>query len=353
MDNQSPAQGAIEATTPAAYTTDTFAQRLRGLLQERGVSGAELSRQLGCSQQAVSKWLRGGRIDEARLHVLAEFLQVDWLWLHHGDAVVKGRARVNPASTLETLRTETFQRLVLAEERLSMAVDGAILGTWEWHLASNAVILSERMAALLDLGAHPCTVSMKQFLAAIHVGDVAALNSTLEDAARHGGHFQLDIRVVTQDRTQRWIFFAGRFQTDRLGHATRGLGIAKDISGRKRVEENLRRERGAYRRLFENTPSLLAVIDSHGHIERCNRRFQSLLGYEAAEVTGREFCEFLTANSENRPSYQDFDFAAGRYPPTIASDMYAKNGQLVHIDWYLGPLSKGRHHLATGHSRQS
>lgn len=337
--------------TNASKAPDTFAQRLRGLLQERGISGVQLSRQLGCSQQAVSKWLRGGRIDEQRLQSLAEYLQVDWLWLRHGDEVIKGRARTNPLSTLETLRTETFQRLVLAEERLSMTIDAAILGTWEWLLASNAVALSERMASLLDLGAQACTVSMEQFLGAIHAGDVAGLNSTLEDAVRHSSHFQIDVRVLTNDRTQRWLFFAGRFQTDRAGHATRGFGIAKDISGRKRVEENLRRERDAYRRMFENTPSLLAVIDSHGHIERCNRRFQTLLGFEASDVTGREFCEFLTATSESRPQYQDFDFASGKYPAAIATDMFTKGGQLVHIEWFLAPLSKGRHHLATGHLR--
>lgn len=349
MDTPATSYAPIDTNTSTA--PDTLAQRLRGLLQEKGISGAQLSRQLGCSQQAVSKWLRGGRIEEQRLQSLAEYLQVDWLWLRHGDAVIKGRARTSSPSTLETLRAETFQRLVLAEERLSMAIDAAILGTWEWHLASNAVTLSDRMASLFDLGTQPCVVSIEQFLAAIHAGDVAVLKNTLEDAARHGGHFQIDVRVLTQDRAQRWIFFAGRFQDDRAGHATKGMGIAKDISGRKRVEENLRRERNAYRRHFENTPSLLAVIDSHGHIESCNQRFQRLLGYEAAEVTGREFCEFLTATSESRPHYQDFDFAMGKYPAAIVCEMYTKSGQLVHVDWYLAPLSKGRHHLATGHLR--
>ncbi len=336
-------------TPPVGENSDTFAVRLRSLLTERGISGAQLSRELSCSQQAVSKWLRNGRIDEPHLRALAEHLQVDWLWLRYGDEVIKGRARSNSLSGMDSLRTETFQRLVLAEERLSMAVDAAILGTWEWQLSSNEVTLSERMAELLDIGSESCTVPMQRFMRAIHPGDVDSLQKTLEDAARNGAPFQLDVRVFTHDRNQRWLFFAGCFQTRRTAHASLGLGIAKDISGRKRVEENLRRERLAYQRLFENSDSLQVVIDTHGHIIRCNQRFETLLGYEAAEITGREFCEFLASCGKTRPHYPDFDFGNGTYPHHLPTEMYSKDGGPTHIDWYLGPLTKSRHHQATGH----
>lgn len=344
---------AERAATPLPDTTppdgDTFGNRLRTLLAERGLSGSAVSRLLGCSQQAVSKWLRGGNIADHHLRALAELLAVDWLWLRHGDEVLKARARGDGLGPEGGLRTETFQRLVLAEERLSMAIEAAVLGTWEWDLASDQMVLSARMAGLVGLGGRELALPLAGFLERVQRDDAGWFRQALEQAARSGEAFQVDVRVYGDGDTVRWLFLAGKFLADWRTHATRGLGIAKDISGRKRVEENLRRERDVYHRLFEGSTSLLAALDGHGRIQRCNRAFERWLGYEPSELVGRELCELLASIGRDKPDYDAFAFTTGRHPARLVTDSFGKDGRVQRIHWFIERLDGDAGYFATGH----
>jgi transcriptional regulator with XRE-family HTH domain len=73
----------------AERESETFASRLRQLMEERGETQASVATAVGVSAQAVAKWLGGGQIDEKNLRALAQFLQTNHIWLQYGDEEIE------------------------------------------------------------------------------------------------------------------------------------------------------------------------------------------------------------------------------------------------------------------------
>ena len=61
------------------------------------------------------------------------------------------------------------------------------------------------------------------------------------------------------------------------------LAVVRDITERKRVEEQLRK----LSRAIEQSPSVVMITDAQGNIEYVNPRFTGLTGYSADEVMGK------------------------------------------------------------------
>jgi PAS domain-containing protein len=330
--------------------TDSFAQRLKSALRDRGVSGAELSRAVGCSQQAVSKWVRGEcEVSDTRLRKVGDFLDVDWLWLRFGDDVVKERARRGTLSPADDLRTETFRRLLIAEERLAATVDAAALGMWDWELASNELSLSEHMASMLGLSRGVSKIPLREFLKIIHSRDVEIVTASIEEAARNGAQFHVEFRVPIRSMPMRWILFAGGFFRGRDGHSQRGVGVGKDISSRKRIVERLRAERDWFLRLFDRSTTLLIVLDGNGNVLKCNEKVRQTLGMREEELVGREFRELIAAWARRRDYYQMFAFETSRYLRAFDTDARPGMGDGGTIHWYVERVGSRSRYIVCGH----
>ena len=69
-----------------------------------------------------------------------------------------------------------------------------------------------------------------------------------------------------------------------------GLSVYfRDITDRRRIEADLRREKSLLERVFETTPVALLIIDADGHIARANGRAETLLGVAEDEITERTY----------------------------------------------------------------
>jgi PAS domain S-box-containing protein len=65
--------------------------------------------------------------------------------------------------------------------------------------------------------------------------------------------------------------------------------IYRDITERKRAEEELRRQRDLAEGLIDAAPAIVVVLGPDGRIVRYNRFAEELSGYRAEEVLGRDF----------------------------------------------------------------
>jgi len=71
------------------------------------------------------------------------------------------------------------------------------------------------------------------------------------------------------------------------------LAIARDISGQKRVEEQLKESEDKYRTLLENLQEGICVVDKDGWITYANPRMAEMLGYSVDEMRGKRLFEFM------------------------------------------------------------
>lgn len=78
-----------------------------------------------------------------------------------------------------------------------------------------------------------------------------------------------------------------------------GLSVYfRDVTDRRRIEAELRREKSLLERVFETTPVAMVVVDADGAIVRANDRAETLLGITQSEITERTY---------DHPDWQLFD----------------------------------------------
>ena len=79
------------------------------------------------------------------------------------------------------------------------------------------------------------------------------------------------------------------------------LSSIVDITGRKRIEEELRRSEELYRLLVENVKDYaILMLDPEGRIRSCNAGAQAITGYPAAEIVGRHISELYAPEDAPR-----------------------------------------------------
>ncbi|MEU6149299.1 EAL domain-containing protein [Actinosynnema sp. NPDC047251] len=114
------------------------------------------------------------------------------------------------------------------------------MGTWEWHIAEDCVVWSDTLLEMFGLP--PGTrMDFGSYASLVHPEDLATVRAALEEAMRSGAGFSYTHRVVVAGRRpERWFECFGEFVLDGDGTPVRALGTAHDITGARRVHDELR-----------------------------------------------------------------------------------------------------------------
>ena len=149
---------------------------------------------------------------------------------------------------------EGLRRLCESERRLAQAQRIAALGSWDWDIRSGDMTWSREMFRLLGYDAGPDadgegTEDVRPSLAAVisrmHPDDRGPFEAAADHIIATGAAIDegIDVRITGSgegaDET-RMIRFTGRTILDRQGRVARVIGVAQDISERRRGEDKLR-----------------------------------------------------------------------------------------------------------------
>ena len=132
-----------------------------------------------------------------------------------------------------------------AADRYALALDAAGFGALEWDASSDVLEGSERFAMLLG-GSTRVPRTLADLLARVHPEDRGPLERKMRSASAEGRDAEAEFRVM-RGVGVRWIHMRIGAIRNRSGKGTSLLGIAEDISARKRSEADhealVRRER--------------------------------------------------------------------------------------------------------------
>ena len=82
------------------------------------------------------------------------------------------------------------------------------------------------------------------------------------------------------------------------------LGIARDITDRKRAEDALEKSERTFHELFDEAPIGYHECDNQGRIVRVNRTELDMLGYGKEEMLGRPVWEFIVEDETSRQAIE-------------------------------------------------
>ncbi|WP_199425086.1 EAL domain-containing protein [Actinotalea solisilvae] len=156
------------------------------------------------------------------------------------DSLREQREGLAEAVVRERELSETIRS---SEERYALAAAAASDALWDWDLVTDRIYYSPRWAA--TLGHDPATISPdpEEWLGRVHRHDVGGLIAALT-ACRTGTTpgFEHEHRIRAADGTYRWALCRGLSVPGPPGTATRLVGSMTDITDRRALEDQLRRQ---------------------------------------------------------------------------------------------------------------
>jgi PAS domain S-box-containing protein len=168
------------------------------------------------------------------------------------DAEFRAVANILPGLHLAVVRDITDRKkaeehLLRTTRRLVEAEEVAHVGSWEWDIATGALTWTDEHFRIMGLPPSPVAPRYEEGLAIIHPEDRPTAEAACAQAARDGGAFAFDVRIVRPDGEIRVVHSRGRAVRGAQGRVERLIGVAQDITDRKRNEQA---QRALVRRLL-------------------------------------------------------------------------------------------------------
>jgi PAS domain S-box-containing protein len=158
--------------------------------------------------------------------------------------------------------------------------------------------------------------------------------SFYEKSARTRESTYLEFPVRKKDGSEIWV--GQHVRPIVTGGRIEGFqGMARDITDRVSAQSELRAERDFVSAILDTAPSLIMVLDSHGHIVRFNRACEELSGMPLAEVAGRAIWDlpFLLDGDRNTIRDNIPKLAAAAAPVKLDRVWIGKSGARHVIAW--------------------
>ncbi|HNV88762.1 MAG TPA: PAS domain S-box protein [Methylotenera sp.] len=149
-------------------------------------------------------------------------------------------------------RHQVEQALLASEERLRLAKQAAGFGIFHFDAKHDVIHWDERMRELWGEDSGD-SISYEKFVAVINPLDREIRRAALERASDSAGNgeFKVEYRVTNpKDGIERWVSTVGRMHFED-GHATRLIGIARNITERKANEKKLQAQRAETENVFK------------------------------------------------------------------------------------------------------
>lgn len=148
-------------------------------------------------------------------------------------------------SVVETAlyKHEADRKVRESEQRLSLALNAAGLGTWDWNVRTSEQVFDRRWAEMLGYSPDEITRGFDSWKALVHPDDLQgsrqAMKAHLEGSTPY---YEQEQRLRTKSGEWKWILSRGKIvERDENGKPLRVAGTHLDITERKTAQEELQK----------------------------------------------------------------------------------------------------------------
>ncbi len=166
-------------------------------------------------------------------------------WLTGRGQVLLDPATGQPTQMIGVNYDVTQQRLAQAalegsQRQLRLAMDASRLGVWEVNWADGTLIWDEAYGR--QFGRRPDQYPSREedFYECVHPDDREPVKAAFRRTVAEGVDFECEFRIVWPNGETRWHAAFGRTLSDGDGRPAKTIGVGRDITDRKRLEDQLR-----------------------------------------------------------------------------------------------------------------
>ncbi len=185
-----------------------------------------------------------------------------------------------------TARKAAEEALRESEERLTLALDAANEGLWDWSVPTGETYLSPRFFTMLGYDPDELPQSYSTWVELLHPEDRARAVAYAEERAAAGeGYHNLQFRLRTKSGGYKWILARGKVvERDADGRVVRMVGTHVDVDDLRTAESSLQQSRATAWAMLNATYDMAMFVDREWVIEGANEAFARRFGGDSGEV---------------------------------------------------------------------
>lgn len=256
-DKTSKLRAVVDNTTDAVFIKDLEGRYLLVNPACAAVVGAPIAQILGTRDEdhfppeAVERYRRIDRqvAETGCLVTVEEFVQRDAEGRRYFSSVRAPYTshRGEPLGVIGISRDITDEKraqeaLCRSREQLDEAQHIAALGSWEWDIRTGRMRWSDGFYRILREGPQSFEPSLAAFLARVHPDDRPGVEARLAGLANSGQAIDHEYRVVLPNGAVRTFHGRGRMALWSDDGSSKAIGTAQDVTERKQIEQQLRRQ---------------------------------------------------------------------------------------------------------------
>lgn len=187
---------------------------------------------------------------------------------------------------VESLVRERTEELDESRMRLQLALSGADLGPWDWHIETGDLVLSERLAEIMGYSLSDIEPKMHLVRKLIHPEDMHRVKADIRAQLKGlTPGFEVELRIKHVSGGWVWLLNRGRVvERNAEGWALRACGTVLDITERKQVQQARERLAAAVEQVEES----IVITDTDGVIQYVNPAYERITEYSLDEVVGKQ-----------------------------------------------------------------
>lgn len=200
--------------------------------------------------------------------------------------------------------------LLTQKERLDAALESSQEGIWDWDIINDKLFFSNKWKSIMGYKTNENLVSLSAWLNIVHPKDMAMVNEILKlhvDGANP--LFNIEHRIRDTEPL-RWVNVCGKVIFGKDNKVLRIVGTIRDISQRKKSEDEDRSDKNRLMAFLDAFPGLAFIKDSQGKYIYMNNFYQKYIDFRAwYNKSPQEVFDFKTAeailNSDRLALYGD------------------------------------------------
>ncbi len=233
-----------------------------------------------------------------------------------------------------------------SEERLALALKSARQGIYDLNVQSGETIVNEEYASMLGYNPEDFHETNQNWIERLHPDDRERVAREYHDYIKGKiEKYHVEFRQRTAGNKWKWILSHGEIVSfDQNGKPLRMLGTHTDLTGIKKVENELRESKNLLQGLFDHMSSGFAyhkiITDKNNKVVDyvfldVNKAFERHLGLKAADVIGKRVTQVLPGTESDPANWLEIYGEVAQTGKARNFEEYSRSvGRWFHIDVY-------------------
>ncbi len=244
------------------------------------------------------------------------------------------------------------------KDKLIEAQAIAQLGHWEYDPFNMMFLWSLEALGILELPINRKRMTIRDVLEMVAETDRRTVMETFRQAIEDNSDFNIDIAMLMPDLTIKHINLRVRSNHELSLDRKIIVGTLQDITGRKRIEDALKKSEEKYHSLFEQSRDAIYITSRDGHFVDFNKATMEIFGYDHDEMKRLNVREIylnpfervkFKKEIEEKGFVRDFELKLRRRDGTkidcviTASLWYSNEGKLMGYQGTIRDITEKRH----------